>query len=232
VNGGARIPTSAIATLIVAVSALSLAAVPPRLAPKDLAMGRMLVATPQVAGPVFSHSVVLLIDHAKAAGAIGLIVNRPSSIPLEAIVGNLGDAKVAKSPIHLGGPVAPESVRIAWRSAETPEGSRRVLDNVHTSARTQVLENLIEADTPADEIRAYVGYAGWSPGQLENEIERGDWIVMRGDPALVFHAEPEKLWPRLIGAHGGLQAKRQSGHSDPPSSPGRSRREAVHARAR
>jgi putative transcriptional regulator len=192
--------------LATAVGVLSHAAVPPRLAPQDLAIGRMLIATRQVGGPFFSRSVVLLLDHDKRQGAVGLIVNRRSKYTLEMIVKDLGDARLAQSPLHLGGPVSPETVQVAWRSDKTPDGARRVLDDLHTSARAKVLEALIEADTAPDEVRAYMGYAGWSPGQLENEIARGDWIVMRGDPKFLFHADPDALWLTLIGAHGGLQA--------------------------
>lgn len=193
-------------TLVAVTAILSVAAVPPRLPADDLARGRMLIATRQVGGPFFTQSVVLLLDHDERAGAVGLILNRRSTHALEEIVPNLGDAKLAKSPIHLGGPVSPETIQVAWRTDDTPVGARRVLGDVHTSARAKVLETLVAENPPADSIRAYVGYAGWSPGQLESEIARGDWIVMRGDPKFVFHAEPEKLWPRLFAAHGGLQA--------------------------
>jgi putative transcriptional regulator len=206
--GFALAPLTILLTVLLTVllSARSHGAVPPRLSPKDLATGRMLIATRQVSGPVFGRSVVLLTEHADTLGAVGLILNRRSTLPLDAVVANLGGAKLAKSPIHLGGPVSPETLRIAWRSSETPKGAVRVLGDLHTSSHVSVLEHLIDADTAADEVRAYAGYAGWSPGQLEREVARGDWIVMRGDPDLVFLADPEALWPKLISAHSGLQA--------------------------
>ncbi len=183
-----------------------LAARPPWIADSRPAAGRMLIATHQVGGPFFSQSIVILIDHGPE-GAVGLILNRPSSLDVGTLLPDLEKARIGRGRVHLGGPVSQGTVLLLFHSAadETPPDSRRVLPNVYASG-SGALRHLLPSDPPADQVRAYVGYAGWAAGQLEAEIARGDWIVVPGSAELVFHARPETLWPALIAKHGGIRA--------------------------
>ena len=97
-----------------------------------------------------------------------------------------------------GGPVTPNEVRGLSRSPLFRNDAYRVLSDLVLFGSRDALEQAIAAGATADRLRVYLGYSGWSPGQLERETARGDWHVMAGDSAMVFSPEPEGVWRRLI----------------------------------
>jgi hypothetical protein len=82
-----------------------------------------------------------------------------------------------------------------------------VLDQVHVSGSRETLRTLLAKLPAGGELRAYVGYAGWAPGQLAGEIARGDWLVAPGDAASVFTREPAELWKRLFDKHRSIRVE-------------------------
>jgi putative AlgH/UPF0301 family transcriptional regulator len=84
------------------------------------------------------------------------------------------------------------------RSADEPEDSRRVLEDVFVSQSRELLEQLAGENDGTDPFRLYVGYAGWAPGQLDHEVARGDWHVVAADGDAVFSERPKEIWNRLI----------------------------------
>ena len=163
------------------------------------AIGRFLIAKPQVAG-FFGDSVIVLVDHGEH-GSLGLIVNRPIPHSVAELLPELDDARGHEESAFLGGPVAPDRLLLLVRSRSAPPGSAPVLSEVHVSGSRETLRALLAKPPPGGELRAYVGYAGWAPGQLAAEIARGDWLVTPGDAASVFTREPAGLWKRLFDAH-------------------------------
>ncbi len=165
--------------------------------------GRFLVAQPQVEDPRFARSVVFLVAHDEG-GAMGLVVNRPlgsfssrellSSIGLEADRGD-GEAELF---LHYGGPVEPRRGFILHSSEQTGKSSREVIPGVAFSADAVLLKAIVDRKGPQQYL-IFLGYAGWAPGQLEREIERGDWLVLEGEADLVFGVDPEHLWEQLMG---------------------------------
>lgn len=164
-----------------------------------------LIAMPRVLDPFFHKSVVLLIEH-QPAGALGLILNYPTGVPVSDMLGAInifwrGDRDAR---IHLGGPVqthigtmllgdAPEDERIELASIEIHE-------RVRLSQNIELLGELM--DRLPDRIRLFLGYAGWGPGQLDNELERNDWLLAPVDPDLVFATETSKIWEAALGSIG------------------------------
>lgn len=160
----------------------------------ELGAGSFLVASRSLLDPNFDQTVVLLLDY-QSEGALGVIVNRPTQVGLGEMVTDMESLVKRSEKVWVGGPVAHWQVVLLVRSADDIEDAERVFEDVHFTASRIVLERLLASDT---EFRAYAGYAGWAGGQLEDEIDRGSWHVLPGDPDLVFDPKPFELWRELI----------------------------------
>lgn len=174
----------------------------------DPAIGRLLVARPQVKG-FFAESVIVLVDHG-ADGSLGLLVNRPIPHSVAELLPEFEDARGHDEPAFLGGPVAKDRLLLLVRAKAPPPGSAPVLGEVHVSGSRETLRALLAKPPAGGELRAYVGYAGWAPGQLAGEIARGDWLVAPGDAASVFTREPAALWQRLFERHRTIEVREPS----------------------
>ena len=154
--------------------------------------GRLLVSTPYFNDPFFNHSVVLLTDY-EVEHTAGLIINRPLPHTVHEVV---NDIKVDDS-IFFGGPVLTEAVFLLHSFDSCPEATR-LLPGVYVGYN-QVLIALIEQNAiPNLKHRFLLGYAGWSPGQLEDELERNMWVVAPASHALVFDTPAEDIWTRVV----------------------------------
>jgi putative transcriptional regulator len=177
----------------------------------SLARGRFLIATRQVAGAVFAESVVLLLDYGPG-GALGLIVNRPTRFTLAEALPQIEELRGRDDRAWLGGPVAAQRVFLLGRGRDAPEGAERVLDDVWASMRLDALKRLAARRTPASRLRAYLGYAGWAPGQLDAELARGDWYVEPADAGAIFDADAATLWRERVRRHEGIRVRREPAH--------------------
>jgi putative transcriptional regulator len=169
------------------------------------AIGRFLLANRQVAG-FFGESVIVLVDHG-ADGSLGLIVNRPAPLTLDELLPDVERARGHAEHAWLGGPVATDQLLLLIRAKQGPRGSAPVLDDLHVSGSRDTLVELLGGPAAGVDFRAYVGYAGWAPGQLASEIARGDWTVAPGDAASVFAADPSGLWERLLRRHQQIEVR-------------------------
>jgi putative transcriptional regulator len=167
---------------------------------KTLAPG-FLIAVPQLTDPNFKQSVVLLLQQSDD-GALGLVINRESPIFLRDLCKD-HEISYAGDPakrVRVGGPVQPEQGLVLYDGdLDDPEG-RAVLDGLQVSASTKTLQHLCE-DTKI-RFHCFSGYAGWAPGQLEQEINDGSWIVAPVDPSLVLDTPPDALWLASLAAIG------------------------------
>lgn len=168
------------------------------------AAGRFLIATKQVQGG-FAESVILLID-VDSGGAMGLIVNHPTKLPLAKLLPDVASLRGHGDPVYLGGPVQPDHLMLLIRSKTAPPGATHVTGDVYASGSAATLRALAGKKGGAT-FRAYVGYAGWAPGQLESEVARGDWLVAPSDADSIFSRDPAGLWHDLIRQRGGVQVK-------------------------
>jgi putative transcriptional regulator len=166
--------------------------------------GQLLVARPEMNDPRFSRSVVFVVRH-DAAGALGLIVNRPlEKIPIALLLRRLGlpDEGVDGSIlVHYGGPVEPGRVFILHTADYRGEGTQVIADGIALSGSPAVLRAIAAGKGPRRAL-LFLSYSGWAPGQLEREIEAGGWLVARADPALVFDDDHETKWDRALGRRG------------------------------
>lgn len=164
----------------------------------ELAAGRFLVSFRNLPDPNFAETVVLLARYDRREGAMGVILNRRTKLPLAKVLDSFEAARGREDPVYLGGPVAPYGVVALLRSAVKPRGAGHVLDGVYLVTDAQLLEELIASGRGAGDLRVYLGYSGWAPGQLEGEVALETWHVFKSDAAAVFDPAPETLWERFI----------------------------------
>jgi putative transcriptional regulator len=126
------------------------------------------------------------------------MLNRRTEVPISRALQPLKGAGGRSDPVYAGGPVELANVLALLRTNAMPEGAEHVTGKVYlVSTETLLEKTLAKRPDPAD-FRVYLGYSGWSPGQLENETSQGFWRVLSGSADIVFDSEPETLWSRLI----------------------------------
>jgi putative transcriptional regulator len=165
-------------------------------------VGRLLVATPLLDHPTFRRTVVLLLDHDEN-GALGVVVNRPSSVDVEAVLPDWQRFATVPGRLFTGGPVQQDSalglVTVPGDNREPP-GVRRIIGSLGLVDLDAQPEAVAEA---VGGLRIFAGYAGWGSGQLEGEIEDGSWYVVDAEARDAFSDDPEGLWPSVLLRQGG-----------------------------
>ena len=157
------------------------------------AKGMFLVAAKDLRDPNFVRTVVLLVQYGEE-GAVGLVLNHPTDVGLSEAFPGMEEEP--GNMIHIGGPVARDQIMFLIRPDVPEARTVHVLEDIFFTGDMSAVMSL--AGTAGAEIRAYSGYAGWAPGQLDAELARGDWILVEGNPSDVFASAPEGLWGRLI----------------------------------
>jgi putative transcriptional regulator len=177
--------------------------------PTEPAKGRFLVASRRLADPNFAETVVLLLAY-EAAGAIGVVINRPTDVPLGSVLSDVEGLRDRPDPVYLGGPVARNVLLALIRAAQQPESSRAVFDGVYVSGNREALRKALGKTGKQDRVRVYAGYAAWGPGQLDREVTHGDWHVAAADAAMVFGMKASAIWPKLIQRFSGEWTLREA----------------------
>lgn len=177
--------------------------------------GRLLVATAALVDPNFSRSVVLLLDHDED-GSLGVVLNRPSPVPVRSVLPAWGDSAGEPAVLFEGGPVSPDAALavacVPDLGGTEPLGFRRLFGTV----------GIVDLDTPVEvlapavtDLRVFAGYAGWGAGQLEGEIEEGSWVVVDSTVHDVFSATPGSLWSEVLRRQPGELAWLSTRPADP-----------------
>lgn len=164
---------------------------------QDLRAGRFLVASRKLTDPNFAETVILLIQYDEK-GSMGLVVNRPSRIPVAQVLKEVPAAKSRTESAYSGGPVERGGALVLLRAKSRPEEAVSVLRGVYMLNSNKPLQAALTAGTKAPEMRVYLGYAGWGARQLDMETEVGAWHVLRADADSIFDPAPDSLWSRLI----------------------------------
>ena len=165
--------------------------------------GRLVVATPALQSPDFGRTVVLLLEHGEH-GALGVVLNRPSGLavaePLPQWVPFAADPPV----VFVGGPVAPSAAICLARARDGADVAawKPLFDGLGTLD----LEGHPDDVPVLDRLRVFAGYAGWGPGQLEDEIAEGAWFVLDSEPDDALSGEPGALWRSVLKRQGGEYA--------------------------
>jgi putative transcriptional regulator len=176
--------------------------------------GMLLVATPALLDPNFADTVVLLLD-VDEQGALGVVLNRPSAVPVDEVLEGWGEVVTEPEVLFQGGPVGLQgalAVATLARADDVPVGFR-VVDGVL---------GLVDLDAPVEllrgglhRLRIFAGYAGWGADQLRGEIEEGSWYVVPGEPSDVFRPDSAELWRDVLRRQPGEMAWNSTRPFDP-----------------
>jgi putative AlgH/UPF0301 family transcriptional regulator len=164
---------------------------------KDLGAGKLLVASRELADPLFAKTVVLLV-HYDAEGVVGLILNRRTDVPLSRVLEGLKAAKHLSDPVYLGGPVETPAVFALLQSPAKVEGAQHIVGAVYLISTKTLFEQTISARPDPSGFHVYLGSAGWTNDQLRKEVELGAWFIFPADAGTVFDSDPDSLWPQMI----------------------------------
>lgn len=189
----------ALAMILVPVTFLHAALPTPDETPARISLaGQLLIASPGMGDPRFDHTVILVVQHSQS-GAVGLVINRPlGDRPLASLLEILGEINTSATGtvrVFAGGPVQPEIGFVIhstdYRRSDTVDIDGRVA----VTSNLEVLRDIGSDRGPKKSLIAF-GYAGWAPGQLENELEHGAWLTASEEPTLVFDEDRQTLWER------------------------------------
>ena len=164
--------------------------------------GQLLAASPSLSDPNFLRTVVLIGVH-NEDGAMGVVLNRPSSVTVHEAVPQLEAAVDELEPVYVGGPVQPSSVVCLAEFLDPSQAELIVLGRIGFPAPDTGIEELAEATARR---RVFAGYAGWANGQLDVEVDQGDWIAQPALPEDVFSPAPVELWSTVLARKGGSYA--------------------------
>jgi len=168
--------------------------------------GMFLVANPSLEDSNFGQTIVLIVSHGPH-GAMGLIVNRPTDKKLGSFLPEDAPPARGDDTLYLGGPVAMSHLSMLLRTDDDPVTAKRIVDNVFFSRDPELLVEFRRKRASGRAYRVYTGYAGWSAGQLEEEIERGDWSLIPATAQDVFDERPATLWRDLAPKDPGSTAE-------------------------
>jgi len=160
---------------------------------KETLAGALLLAHPAMRDPNFRHCVVLMSVH-NAEGAMGVVLNRAMGKRLGELNGEFALGPLASVPLFNGGPVQTSQLLLAaWETR--PDGFR-----LHFGIEPDKAAQLLTED--GTHVRAFLGYSGWSAGQLENEMKHQTWVVADVPEDLMTHAQDDTLWRMVLGREG------------------------------
>lgn len=161
------------------------------------AKGMFLVADREMKDPRFRDRVILLVQH-DDGGSAGLIVNRISRLSLSVVLSEQSPLNRYGRSLSYGGPVDPETLLALVRVQQVPpEPADKILANLYLTG-IGVLDEWPDLSEEMIDFRAFTGYTGWAPGQLNLEMQRGDWRVVPADEDRIFSGSTEQLWRDLM----------------------------------
>jgi putative transcriptional regulator len=158
----------------------------------------LIVARAELPDSNFKNSVVLVMNNIASAPA-GLIVNRPTRIPVSELFPDVKRLAQLDDKVYFGGPVQIENVSFLFRADTPPEDAIQVLDGVYLSMSEELLRKLLGREKPMEGLRIFIGYSAWGPGQLQAEVARGDWTLAPADVDAIFSRKSEHPWPEREG---------------------------------
>jgi putative transcriptional regulator len=175
--------------------------------PMSVEKGVLLVASPSLGDPNFHQTVLLIIEHGRG-GTVGLILNRPTNVLLSEALPDFTVLKRTSHRLFAGGPVGQTQLVLLFRLTQLLPDTRQIIAGVYVGT-PRVLERIMTQPKPTETFRAFAGFAGWAPGQLEHEMLEGAWGILPSDAFSIFDNDPVTLWPDSISR---LQAPKTISH--------------------
>ena len=169
---------------------------------KNYEKGSLLIANPVLPDPNFSRTVILLCGHDEQ-GSFGLVINRSTQLKAPDLFLNINILKSYNEKIYLGGPVSQSMVFFLCRSPSAAGKLDEVCSGVYLGSNLETLESLYASlENPEQDIRFYLGYSGWSGGQLAEEMEQNSWLVQRANEQFIFLDSESSIWPKAVNSLG------------------------------
>ncbi len=157
--------------------------------------GNLLIANPFLKDHNFSRSVVFLCEHT-GIGSLGFVLNRLLSQKLGHF---LNDLEAFNIDLFYGGPVESNTIHFVHQYPDLIEGGEKVLDNIFWGGNFESLVANIQANQlDLNKIKFFIGYSGWSEGQLDNEMTEKSWLTVKATEDLIFHKKPEDIWKNSL----------------------------------
>ena len=158
--------------------------------------GVLLVASPSLSDPNFHQAVLLIVEHGRG-GTVGLILNRPTNVLVSEVLPDFTVLKRTPHRLFAGGPVERTQLVLLFRLTQLLPDTRQIIDGIYVGT-PRVLERIMTQPKPSEAFRAFSGFAGWAPGQLEHEMLEGAWGVLPSNAFNIFDKDPAMLWPDSI----------------------------------
>lgn len=164
------------------------------------ARGTLLIANPFLKDPNFIRSVIFLCEH-KEEGSFGFVLNKKIPQTLGELIPELSEYKI---PVYYGGPVQKDTIHFLHQYPDLIPGGEEVLDGVYWGGNFESLITYVKNnDIDLSRIRFFIGYSGWSEGQLDGELEEKSWLTVDAIRRLIFHKHPEETWKDSLKHLGG-----------------------------
>ncbi len=162
----------------------------------SLTAGKLLLAQPFMLDPNFKRSVVVLCEHDKEKGSLGFILNKPLNMKILDLV---SDFPEMEAEVYYGGPVATDTLHYIHDKGDLLEDSVEIHKGIYWGGDFERLKFLIENKLVLESnVQFFVGYSGWSEGQLEGELTSGSWVVANMDANYLFHKDESLLWKKAM----------------------------------
>lgn len=169
---------------------------------KEIKPGQLLLSEPFMPDENFKRTVVLVCEHTEQNGTIGLIINRPINLKLNEVVSGFPPFN---GKVFLGGPVGTDTLQFLHSLDHTIENSLELSPGLFWGGNFEQIKHLMNAgEIQPHEIRFYLGYSGWSPNQLEDEMKENSWIIAPAKSKHIFHSDYNFLWRDVMKEMGGL----------------------------
>lgn len=161
----------------------------------DVTCGTLLIAEPFMKDPNFQRSVVLLCEH-ESTGSFGISINR---LTKDLLGDFIPDCENLACPVFDGGPVGKDNMHFLHTLPDLIEGGKKLIDGIYWGGDFQAaVDALHQKQILNDEIRFYLGYAGWEEKQLNDEMDEKSWLTIKAKPSIVFHKNPSQIWKESI----------------------------------
>lgn len=170
--------------------------------PKGIKPGQLLLSEPFMLDENFRRTVVLICEHTIENGTVGLVINRPVNLKFNDVV---DDFPAFNSKFYLGGPVGTDTLQFVHRLGNRIDDSLQLTENLFWGGNFEQVKTMIASgEIKPDDIRFFLGYSGWSPGQVEQEMLDNSWIITRATSDLIFKTPTAALWRTVMKNMGGV----------------------------
>ena len=173
--------------------------------------GKFLISEPFIKDPAFGRSVILLVEK-NELGTVGFVLNHKLNMTVSEVI----DTLPINNTIYQGGPVAHDSLHFLYKGNKPVRNSLKIMPGLYWGGDFNELASKIESgEIISEQLRFFIGYSGWDPGQLESEIDENTWIIAQADIKSIFNLSDEKLWNQTMKSLGGEYALLANSPLDP-----------------